>query len=83
MDQRDLDEVTVLGRRWARDVASSEELHSALHAAEGGGPPLVPSAHAFLSAKAPPGLASPTGAPFSEEVVNAFLDGVVTSEGEE
>jgi hypothetical protein len=83
MDQRDLDEVRVLGRRWARDVASSEELRSALHAAEGEGRPLVPSAHAFLSAKAPPGLVPPSGAPFSGEVVNAFLDGIVTSEGEE
>ena len=83
MDQRDLDEVRVLGRRWARDVASADELHSALHAAEGGDAPLAPSAHAFLSAKAPPGLAPPSGAPFSREVVNAFLDGIATSEGEE
>jgi hypothetical protein len=83
MDQRDLDAVRVLGRRWARDVASAEELQSTLRAAEGGGAPLAPSARAFLTANAPPDLAPPSGAPVPEELVNAFLDGIATSEGEE
>jgi hypothetical protein len=84
MDQRDLDEVRVLGRRWARDVATAEQLHSALHAAEGGiGMPLAPSAQAFLAANAPPELARPGEATFRRDVVDAFLDGIVTSEGEE
>jgi hypothetical protein len=80
MDQRNLDEVRVLGRRWAREVATADELASALHAAEGQGLSLAPSAEAFLAAN----VSGPdTGGPVARDVVRAFLDGIVTSEGEE
>jgi len=65
----------VLGRRWAREVASADELAVALRLAEGAREPLPPSAEAFLAANGP--------AVVAPEVVAMFLDGIATSEGEE
>ena len=81
MDEPDLDEVRVLGRRWAREVATAEELASALDATEDEGAVVVAtSAQAFLAVN---GIAPDAGGSLPHDVVGAFLEGVATSEGEE
>jgi hypothetical protein len=80
LDQRASEEIRVLGRRWAREVASPHELDTALRLADGGREPMPPSAHAFLAAYA---TALEPGSSYSPEVVALFLDGIATSEGEE
>jgi len=75
VDQHDREDIRVLGRRWAREVAAAEDLDVALRRAEGGQEPLPQSAQAFLAANGPAGL--------TPEVVAVFLDGIATSEGEE
>jgi hypothetical protein len=75
VDEDAREEMRLLGRRWAREVASADELAAALRRAEGGHEPLPPSAEAFMAANGP--------AARGPELVALFLDGIATSEGEE
>jgi len=71
----------VLGRRWAREAASPDELQQVLRVAEGDGSEVPPSARTFALANG--GADVSAADTWSTEMIAAFVDGVATSEGEE
>jgi hypothetical protein len=71
----------VLGRRWAREAASPDELQQVLRVAEGDGSQVPPSARTFVVANGGPDVSATDV--WSAEMIAAFVDGVATSEGEE
>jgi hypothetical protein len=76
-----LETLRLLGRRWAREAASPDELQKVLRVAEGDGSQVPTSARTFVLANGGPDV-SATDA-WAAEMIAAFVDGVATSEGEE